>query len=341
MGTRNRFLFVVFLLGGIMFLMYQQNGEKLWYNTTYYRQQYGATTALKGRSPSSDVMSSKKVVDISPSGDPDRDLLILYNRIPKTGSTSFMNVVYNLHAMNRFSAAYVNVSSRSHRWLFADQYQFAKNITRWKERKPAIYHGHFPFLNFIKLGIKQPVYINIVRDPLERLASHYYFLRYGDTYLPNKIRNKQGDETTFDECVQQRKPECHPNKLWLQIPYFCGSDPFCWKPGNRAALHRAQRNVLNHYFLVGTTNQLGPFIEILERTLPTIFRGASALFGNGVHIRKTKTKKPLSTETIDYFKSSKVWKLEHDFYEFVEKLFNDIHGNVKTGTSWSYVKVKP
>lgn len=283
----------------------------------------------------------KASVSVSPSDNSNENIIILYNRVPKTGSTSFMNVVYNLHAKNKFSAAYVNVSSRSHRWLFLDQYKFARNITQWQQRIPGIYHGHFPFLNFIKLGMKQPLYINIVRDPLERLVSHYYFLRYGDTYLPNKIRNKQGDETTFDECVQKRKAECHPNKLWVQIPYFCGSDPFCWKPGNRAALHRAKRNVLNHYFLVGTTSKLGPFIEVLERTIPRIFKGASLLFGKGVHIRKTKTKKPLNADTNEYFQASKVWKLEHEFYTFVEDLFNDVYENLNVGPGLSYVKVRP
>lgn len=270
-------------------------------------------------------------------------VLLLYNRVPKTGSTSFMNVVYSLTQKNHFSAAYVNVSSKSHRWLFQDQFRFAKNLTHWKSRQPGVFHGHFPFLSFIPMGLPQPIYINIVRDPLERLVSHYYFLRHGDTYLPNKIRKKQGDKTTFDECVIKRLSDCQAEKLWVQIPYFCGSDPDCWKPGNKGALHRAKRNVINYYFLVGTTDRISDFVDVLEKTLPRFFDGASNLFNanGGVHIRKTKKKVPLDPSTIEHFKSNPVWKLEQDFYMFIKERFNNLYKDIDQPPRVNYIKVLP
>ena len=33
--------------------------------------------------------------------------VLIYNRIPKTGSTSLMNVAYNLHAVNKFRVVQV------------------------------------------------------------------------------------------------------------------------------------------------------------------------------------------------------------------------------------------
>ncbi|XP_066920168.1 heparin sulfate O-sulfotransferase-like [Clytia hemisphaerica] len=276
-------------------------------------------------------------------GNPEDQMLILYNRIPKTASTSFMNVVYQLTTVNKFTAAYVNVSSRSHRWLLQDQLFFARNITKWHQRKPAVFHGHFPFVSFITMGFPQPIYINVVREPLERLVSHYYFMRFGDTYLPNKIRKKQGDKTTFDECVDRKLPDCAPEKLWIQIPYFCGSDADCWKHGNKAALHRAKRNFLNYYFLVGTTERIGDFVRILESSFPRIFEGASSIFGTngGLHIRKTKKKVPLQQKTIDYFSNNPIWKMEREFYDFVRTRFELIIKQYKEGRKVEYIKVMP
>ena len=77
----------------------------------------------------------------------------------------------------------------------ADQIRFAKNITTWTEKMPAFYHGHQAFVDFNKLGFgTKPLYINIIRKPLERLVSYYYFLRNGDDFRRGLRRARQGNQ---------------------------------------------------------------------------------------------------------------------------------------------------
>ncbi|XP_069378629.1 heparan sulfate 2-O-sulfotransferase 1 isoform X2 [Paralichthys olivaceus] len=157
------------------------------------------------------------------------DIVIIYNRVPKTASTSFTNIAYDLCGKNHFHVLHINTTKNNPVMSVQDQVRFVRNVTSWREMNPSLYHGHVAYLDFSKYGTKKkPLYINVVRDPIERLVSYYYFLRFGDDYRPGLRRRKQGDKKTFDECVSSGGSDCAPEKLWLQIPFFCGHHSECW-----------------------------------------------------------------------------------------------------------------
>jgi len=77
-------------------------------------------------------------------------LVVLYNRVPKTGSTSFVNIAYDLCKPNKFHVLHINVTANMHVLSLPNQIQFVRNVSRWHEMKPALYHGHMAFLDFSK-----------------------------------------------------------------------------------------------------------------------------------------------------------------------------------------------
>ncbi|KAJ8011381.1 hypothetical protein DPEC_G00057570 [Dallia pectoralis] len=258
------------------------------------------------------------------------DVVIIYNRVPKTASTSFTNIAYDLCGKNHYHVLHINTTKNNPVMSMQDQVRFVKNVTEWRAMKPAFYHGHVSFLDFTKFGVKKkPIYINVIRDPIERLVSYYYFLRFGDDYRPGLRRRKQGDKKTFDECVMAGGSDCAPEKLWLQIPFFCGQYSECWNVGSHWALEQAKFNLVNEYLLVGVTEELEDFVMMLEAALPRFFRGAAELYKTGKksHLRKTSEKKPPTKESIAKLQQSAIWKMENEFYEFALEQFQFIRAH--------------
>ncbi|MGH0177282.1 UNVERIFIED_CONTAM: hypothetical protein FKN15_020354 [Acipenser sinensis] len=134
---------------------------------------------------------------------------------------------------------------------------------------------------------------------------------------------------TFDECVSSAGSDCAAEKLWLQIPFFCGHNSECWNVGSRWALEQAKYNLINEYLLVGVTEELEDFIMMLEAALPRFFRGAAELYRTGKksHLRKTTEKKPPTKESIAKLQQSDIWKMENEFYEFALEQFQFIRAH--------------
>ncbi|XP_076455198.1 heparan sulfate 2-O-sulfotransferase 1-like [Babylonia areolata] len=256
----------------------------------------------------------------------DDDTIVIYNRVPKTGSTTLAGIMYALCSINKYFVIHIGMFHSAKTIALSDQMRFINNITTWQEKKPALYHGHMAFIDYSKFGVKKkPLYINLVRNPLDRLVSYYYFTRNGDDIRPTKERMKERTRETFDECVERDGEDCDPVNLWLQIPYFCGHISECWVPGSDWALNKAKQNVLHHYLLVGVTEELEDYILVLETVLPRFFRGASHLYRTGnSHLRKTAQKVPPKPETISKIHESPIWQMENDFYEFVREHFHYI-----------------
>ncbi|XP_026490505.1 heparin sulfate O-sulfotransferase [Vanessa tameamea] len=280
----------------------------------------------------------------------DDDLVVIYNRVPKTGSTSFVGVAYDLCKKNHFKVLHINITANMHVMSLSNQYKFAQNVTKWQEMKPALYHGHMAFLNFERLGTSsKPIFINLIRKPLDRLVSYYYFLRHGDNFRPHLVRKKHGDKMTFDECVEKDQPDCDPNNMWLQVPFFCGHAADCWKPGNLWALQQAKHNLVNHYLVVGVTEEMLDFISVLEASLPRLFKGATEhyLNSNKSHLRQTSSKIDPSQRTIEKIQQSTIWKMENELYEFALEHFKFVKKKIllretnSVAQIFFYEKIRP
>ena len=163
---------------------------------------------------------------------------------------------------------------------------------------PLLFIRHIYYIRFYQFGYN-PVYFNIVRNPVDRFISRYYYIRYGFTKA--KIGHNMDENhrnMTLTECVKTEDKECAKPEM-IMIPYFCGSSELCLKSG-KEALEIAKENILQKYIFVGLTEDYQNTVKALEYLIPKFFSGAGKVYrkiNDRLH-EKTKSSKHQGTINI-------------------------------------------
>ncbi|XP_056333552.1 uronyl 2-sulfotransferase [Danio aesculapii] len=198
---------------------------------------------------------------------------VVYNRVGKCGSRTIVLLLRMLADRHQFTLISSDIHNKT-RLTKREQENLIRNISTTPQ--PFLYTRHVHFLNFSRFKTDEPVHINIIRDPISRFLSNYFFRRFGDWRgEENHVVRTPGmkeDERYLDinTCILESYPECTNPRLFYIIPYFCGQHPQCREPG-LWALETAKQNVLDHYLLVGVLEELEDVLLLLERLMPHFF----------------------------------------------------------------------
>ncbi|XP_039486423.1 heparan sulfate 2-O-sulfotransferase pipe isoform X3 [Drosophila santomea] len=216
---------------------------------------------------------------------------LFFNRVTKSGSEKMMELLKILGKRLNFEARR-DVEGFYEVVIMHDSY--AKNFVRtevFNSSKASSYTKHVAFLDFDQLDEPWPIYINLVRDPVERLVSWFYYVRapfhlaerkemFGDAIVLPSIDWLKKD---FNRCIEERDPECVYEQMELgnlgdhrrQSLYLCGQNMAVCMPFNsHEAMQRAKKNVEEHYAVVGTWEDTNTTLSVLEGYIPRFFTGA-------------------------------------------------------------------
>uniref|UniRef100_A0A3P9KQ97 Uronyl 2-sulfotransferase n=1 Tax=Oryzias latipes TaxID=8090 RepID=A0A3P9KQ97_ORYLA len=252
---------------------------------------------------------------------------VVYNRVGKCGSRTvviLLRLLAEKHQFNLFSSDIHNKT----RLTKHEQVDLMRNISQIPP--PFLYTRHVHFLNFSRFRIEQPVYINIIRDPINRFLSNYFFRRFGDWRgEQNHLIRTPGmkdDERYLDinVCILENYPECSNPRVFYIIPYFCGQHPQCREPGVWA-LERAKQNVLENYLIVGILEELEEVLLMLERLLPHYFAGVLNIYKSPEYKKMgnmtgTVRKQTPSLEALKVLYHR--MRYEYEFYNFIRDQFH-------------------
>lgn len=256
--------------------------------------------------------------------------LLLYNRIPKCASSTMQTVLRRLS--HKLNFEHTSSSIFDARQLDQDEQQdLVHNLTTMTNHHTLSYDRHIYYTNFTMFDAPAPVYVNMVRDPVERFISSFYYRRSAERV--SRLQAKKAIQTpsdgwlnkTLEECVFQNDRECmfRPgDQKEMILTYFCGHHPFCTEIGNPQASAMARRTVKEAYSVVGLIEHMEVTLQLLEALVPRFMAGATGVYD---HIRMQENR--IVNKNSDKPKVTKKVKRELrrrladdiDFYDFLEQ----------------------
>ncbi|XP_065359899.1 heparan sulfate 2-O-sulfotransferase pipe-like [Calliphora vicina] len=258
--------------------------------------------------------------------------ILFYNRVPKTGSMQLIALMQKLGKVHDYEVE-VDPNNGGIRPSLDEQEEenTIENISNLEDGMAFV--SHMNYLNFTEYEQPRPIYINMVRDPVERIISWYYYIRSPWIFVPGRRKNKrkmpnpQWVNTEFDQCVMKKEKVCtfiegsgleKVGDHRRQTLFFCGNNAKKCMPFNaKLPLQMAKRAVEREYAVVGTWEDTNITLSVLENYVPRYFKGATKMYYNGLNndIQNSNPFKPHISEEIKQMVRQNFTR-EIEFYQF-------------------------
>lgn len=260
---------------------------------------------------------------------------VVFNRVPKCASMSMTQLSYDLSGRNNFKVESPYEPGEKQTKTETEQTAFKEYL--FAQESPYMYIRHQYYVEFEKKDESKIAYINMIRDPIARFESFYYFSRFGNNLGGGghaKLDEAQKQET-IDECVQKKR-FCCKSPWWQVVPYLCGQDPRCSEKSEESrkwAVERAKKNVDEKYLFVGVLEELSKSLAVLESLLPSYFLGANEMTQAESSLKMrtgtlTKNKTPASEKSRKYLKEETSLKYEYELYYYVLAKLQKTYGKL-------------
>ncbi|CAF2536483.1 unnamed protein product [Rotaria sp. Silwood2] len=253
--------------------------------------------------------------------------VIIYNRLPQCYEFTMRSLLHDVSRVHSYtyvsSTIYVPFSYNKSASL-----SIARSLNQHKF-KQLIYERHIYFFDFYALQFpNHPVWINLVRDPIARIAAEYERSREICRTTNRCFVQADTIKETLDECVVKRSPkECisSQNGIARMLPFFCGlTFPKRCQKENDWALRKAKQNINLFYTVVGIAEEFYKFLYVLEKLLPQYFKLARLIFMNQQNSKILVDDRDLNIRlpnenTIKLLKP--LLQYEYDLYDYIKQRF--------------------
>lgn len=179
-----------------------------------------------------------------------RNEVIIFLHIPKAAGSSLRKVIEKEIKANQISTLDLQVG---------EEFKLAGRFNAEELDKIRVFQGHMPF--GLHREIYKPfTYITILRDPVERIISHYYFvLRNENHYLYREVTSKK--MSLADYVMNKTTNELDNGQLRL----ISGDNMVDFGHCTEEMLDKAKYNLRHFFSIVGVSNRFDDVISLLRR----------------------------------------------------------------------------
>ncbi|XP_017127270.1 heparan sulfate 2-O-sulfotransferase pipe isoform X7 [Drosophila elegans] len=236
--------------------------------------------------------------------------IVVFNRPTRVDSEQVLPLLRQLAAMNDINVV-LNGPVRTMNRTRTEMEQLIESEWASELESGSIYMAHSNWLDFPNFGYKKPIYISLVKDPIDRMVSDFYKRRslvkraiYRRMYPGRRERSEEWYQQSFNECVRSGSPEClfvqysvadYIQDFKRQTLYFCGNSEDCLPFNSHFATQVAKQRVEKEYSVVGTWEERNITLTVLEKYVPRFFNHARflhKLHSKSIRNRNRNNRKP-------------------------------------------------
>jgi hypothetical protein len=246
------------------------------------------------------------------SRDVDEDPVVIFLHIPKTAGSTLNRIIGRQYSLENICSIYPGSATVPGGIVLSS----ASELTTLSEADQSRIHLLRTHMSFgIHKYLSAPAtYFTLLRDPIERIISLYYFV----SSLPEPLRPDYfpGDDMSLQDWIKKKVAIDVDNAQTRMLSGGLHAVPFgqCTEED----LRRAKQNLKNHFAVVGLTKRFDETLLLLKRTLGW----QEALNYTRQNVTKKRPKRDdLPTESLAVISDAN--RLDIELYRYAENLFEE------------------